>query len=68
MGGQGAHTQLRCERGSLGAQRPPLGPVGGDDDDRDDVCCCAVFESIVPLFCSCGSLSVCLSSSALLTQ
>lgn len=37
-GGQGAHTGLRCERGTLEAQRPPADPVGGDDDDWDDAC------------------------------
>ena len=40
-GGQGAHIVLRCEGGTLGAQRTPVDPVGGDDDDDDwdDVCC-----------------------------
>lgn len=46
-GGQGAHTGLRCEGGTLGTQRPPVDPVGGDD-----VRCCAVFGSILPLFYS----------------
>lgn len=41
-GGRGAHAELRCEGGTLGARRTPVDPVGGgddDDDDWDDVCC-----------------------------
>lgn len=62
-GGQGAHTVLRCKRGTLG---PSCSPGGGDDDDDwDDGCCCAVFGSILPLFYSCLLICFCISLSVL---
>lgn len=48
-GGLGAHTGLRCEGHALGAQRPPVDPVGGDDDDLDDACCCLGASSLCSL-------------------
>lgn len=47
-GGQGAHTELRCERGTLQAQQTPVDPV--DDDHWDDGCCRALYVIILFLF------------------
>lgn len=54
-GGQGAPTELRCERGTLKAQETP-----GDDDHWDDGCCRAL-NVIIFLFVLSLNLSVLVS-------